>query len=72
MRYLNELKVSGEKIIPKHWQTEMEHLTAQNSAMYQQMKAMRADIQAVEKIHKTADELARSDKSRNCQQEPER
>ena len=71
-RYLNDLKASGEKITPKHWQAEVERLTAQNSVLYQQMKAMRADIQAVEKIRKTADELARSDKLRNCQKEPER
>ncbi|BAR06670.1 conserved hypothetical protein [Scardovia inopinata JCM 12537] len=72
VRYLNELKASGEKITPKHWQAEVERLTAQNSALYQQIKAMRTDIQAVEKIRKTADELARSEKSRDRGQEPER
>ena len=65
MRYLNELKASGEKITPKHWQAEVDRLTSKNSALYQQMKAMRTDIQAVEKIRKTADELARSEKSRD-------
>ena len=45
VRYLDELKTSGEKITPKHWQTEMECLTTQNSSRYQQMKAMRTDIQ---------------------------
>lgn len=64
MRYLNELKASGEKITPKHWQTEAERLTARNSALYQQMKAMRTDIQAVEKIRKTADELARAERDK--------
>ena len=72
VRYLNELKVSGEKITPKAWQAEAEHLSAHNSALYQQMKSMRTDIQAVEKIRKTADELARSEKSRDRHQEPER
>lgn len=71
--YLDELKASGEKIsTPKHWQAEMERLTAQNGTLYQQMKAMRADIQSVEKIRKSADELARSEKSRNQMKEPER
>lgn len=63
--YLNELKVSGEKITPKAWQAEAEHLSAHNSALYQQMKSMRTDIQAVEKIRKTAYELARSKRSKD-------
>lgn len=50
VRYLDALKVSGEKITPKHWQAEVECLTVQNNTLYQQMKAMRADIQSVEKI----------------------
>ena len=72
VRYLDDLRASGEKIMPKHWQAEVERLTAQNDTLYQQMKAMRADIQSVEKIRKTADELARSEKSRNQIKEPER
>lgn len=35
----------------------MEHLTAQDSTLYQQMKAMRTDIQTVEKIRQTADRV---------------
>lgn len=35
VRYLNELKASGAKITPKHWQAEAERLTAQNSTLYQ-------------------------------------
>jgi len=72
VRYLDKLKASGEKITPKHWQAEAERLTAQNSALYQQMKAMRTDIQAVEKIRKTADELARSEKPRDRGHDHER
>lgn len=72
VRYLDELKTSGEKITPKHWQAEMERLTAQNGTLYQQMKAMRADIQSVEKIRKSADELARPEKFRDWMKEPER
>ena len=68
VQYLNELKASGEKITPKHWQAEVERLTAQNSTLYQQMKAMRTDIQAVEKIRKTADELSRSETSKDRQE----
>ena len=65
VRNLHELKASGEKITPKKWQAEAERLTARERAMYQQMKAMRGDVQAVEKIRKTADELARSEKHRD-------
>jgi hypothetical protein len=72
VRYLDDLKTSGEKITPKHWQAETERLTVNEKALYQKMKAMRADIQAVEKIRKTADELARSEKHRDREQEPER
>lgn len=72
MRYLNELKDSGEKITPKHWQVEAEYLIAKNSDLYQQMKAMHPDIQAMEKIRKTADALARSKKSIDRTQEQER
>ena len=72
VRYLDELRASGEKITPKHWQSEVERLTAQNSTLYQQMKHMRTDIQAVEKIRKTANELALSEKSRDWMKEPER
>ena len=72
VRYLDELKASGEKIASKRWQAEAERLTAQNSALYQQMKVMRTDIPAVEKIRKTADELARSEKSRDWGRDYER
>jgi cell division protein FtsB len=65
VRYLDELKASGEKITPKHWQVETERLSTHNDILYQQMKSMRTDIQAVEKIRKTADELAQSEKSRD-------
>ena len=72
VRYLDELKASGEKITPKHWKADSERLTAQNSSRYQQMKAMHTDIQAVEKIRKTADELARLEKSKDRGRDYER
>ena len=72
VRYLDKLKVSSEKITPKHWQAEVERLTAQNSALYQQMKAMRTDIQTVEKIRKTADKLVQREKYRDRGRDYER
>ena len=71
-RYLDGLKASGERITPKEWRAETACLTVKEKALYQKMKAMRADIKAVEKIRKTADKLARSEKSGHRQQEPER
>lgn len=50
----------------------MERLSAHNGTLYQQMKSMRTEIQAVEKIRKTADELARSEKFKNQMKKPER
>lgn len=50
--------------MPKHWQAEVECLIAHNDTLYQQMKAMRTDIQTVKKIRKTADELARAERDK--------
>ena len=72
VRYLNELKDDREKITPKHWQAEVDRLTANNGELYRKMKTMRTDIQAMEKIRKTADELARAEKSIDRTQEQER
>ncbi|WP_326975420.1 MobQ family relaxase [Caproicibacter sp. BJN0012] len=72
VRYLDELKASSEKITPKHWQGEVKRLTIQNGTLYQKMKAMRTDIQAVEKIRKTADELARPKERIDRERESER
>lgn len=72
VRYLNGLKDRGEKLTPKAWQTEAERLTAHHNALYQRMKAMRPDVQAVEKIRQSADRLARLKKSRDQGQEYDR
>ena len=72
VRYLDGIKASGEKVMPKEWRAGAERLTDHKDGMYQQMKAMRADIQAVEKIRKTADKLARSEKDRGREPEQER
>ena len=59
VRYLDDLKVSGEKITPKSWQDEVDRLTAQKDLDYQKMRAMRDDLKAVERLKKTAEQLAR-------------
>ena len=58
-RYLENLKVAGELITPKKWQAEAEKLSAQKDLQYQQMKAMREEIKAVEGLRKAAEKLAK-------------
>ena len=59
VRFLDNLKASGETITPKAWQTEVDRLTAQKDLEYQKMRAMRDDLKAVERLKKTAEQLAR-------------
>ena len=56
-RYLENLKAAGEPITPKKWQAEMDKLSAQKDLQYQQMKAMREEIKAVESLRKVAEKL---------------
>ena len=69
VRYLDELKVAGEPITPKKWRREVDTLTAKKNLQYQQMRAMRDELKGVEKLKKTAVQLARSEQTRK--QEPE-
>ena len=62
-RYLENLKASGELITPKKWQAEAEKLTAQKDLQYQQMKAMREEIKAVEGLRKAAEQLAKTEQT---------
>ena len=52
------MKASGEAITPKAWRAEAAKLTAQKDFDYQQMRAMRDEIKAVEALRKAADRLA--------------
>ena len=61
VKYFDELKVSGETIAPQKWRAEVERLTAHKSELYQHMRTMRNDIKAVEKIRRTADQLAKTE-----------
>lgn len=42
---------------PEEWQAEMDKLSAQKDLQYQQMKAMREEIKAVESLRKVAEKL---------------
>ena len=71
-RYLENLKAAGEPITPKKWQAEMDKLSAQKDLQYQQMKAMREELKAVERLRKAADQLARQEQDKPRDRGPER
>ena len=71
-RYLKELKDSGEKLIPKEWQREIDLLTAQKQVDTIDMKAMREELKAVERLRKAADQLARQEQDKSHDRGPER
>ena len=64
-KYLDELKPSGETITPQKWRAEVERLTAHKDGLHLRMKAMREEIKAVEKIRRTADQLAKMETHQN-------
>ena len=63
-RYLKELKDSGEAITPKEWRREIDLLTAQKQVDSIDMKAMREELKAVERLRKAADQLARQERDK--------
>ncbi len=71
-RYLKELKDSGEEITPKAWQREIDLLTAQKQVDSIDMKAMREELKAVERLRKAADQLARQEQAKSHDRGPER
>ena len=71
-RYLKELKDSGEAITPKAWQREIDQLAAGKQADTLAMKSMRKDLKAVERLRKAADQLARQERDKPHDREPER
>ena len=71
-RYLKELKASGEELSPKEWRREIDLLTAQKQVDSIDMKAMREELKAVERLRKAADQLARQEQDKPRDQGPER
>ena len=71
-RYLKELKASGEELSPKEWRREIDLLTAQKQVDSIDMKAMREELKAVERLRKAADQLARQERDKPRGREPER
>ena len=70
--YLKELKDSGEEITPKAWQREIDLLTAQKQVDTIDMKAMREELKAVERLRKAAAQLARQGQDKTHDRRPER
>ena len=64
-RYLDKLKVTGEPIVPKKWKAELEKLTMQKELHYQEMRAMREQIKAVESLRKAAEQIEKGEPDRN-------
>ncbi len=71
-RYLKELKASGEELSPKEWRREIDLLTAQKQVDSIDMKAMREELKAVERLRKAADQLARQERDKPRDRGPER
>ena len=69
VRFLNDLKESGETITPKAWSAEVDRLIAQKDSDYQKMRAMRDDLKAVESLRKAAEQLAREGQNQQKEQE---
>ena len=69
VRFLNDLKESGETITPKSWRAEVDRLTSQKDLDYQKMRAMRDEIKAVESLRKAAEQLARDGQNQQKEQE---
>lgn len=63
VRYLDDLKAAGEPITPKKWRSKVDTLTAKKDLQYQDMRAMREELKAVERLKKTAEQLARSEQA---------
>ena len=72
VRYLKDLKDSGEGITPKAWQREIDQLTAGKQTDTLAMKSMREDLKAVERLRKTAEQLSRQERDKSHDREPER
>ena len=66
------MKDCGEAITPKAWQREIDQLAAGKQTDTLAMKSMREDLKAVERLRKTAEQLARQEQDKSHDREPER
>ncbi len=59
--YFDELKFSGEKIVPKAWTKERDKLNQEKGCLYSDMRKMKEEIRTIENIRKTLDEMTKDD-----------
>ncbi len=59
--YFDELKFSGEKIVPKAWTKERDRLNQEKDRLYSDMRKMKEEIRTIENIRKTLDEMTKDD-----------
>ena len=72
VRYLKDLKDSGEGITPKAWQREIDQLAAGKQTDTLAMKSVRENLKAVELLRKTAGQLSRQEMGKSHDRGPER
>ncbi len=58
-RFLDDLKAEGEPVTPKKWRSEVSTLSMKKDLQYTQMKQMREELKAMEKLKKAAEKIAR-------------
>ena len=66
------ISVSYTHLSPKEWKREIDLLTAQKQVDSIDMKAMREELKAVERLRKAADQLARQGQDKSHDRGPER
>lgn len=72
IRYLKELKDRSEEITPKAWRREIDLLIAGKRVDTINMKAIREELQAVERFRKAVDQLAHQEQDKSHNRGPER
>lgn len=58
-QYLQELKLNGESITPKKWQSKVSMLSTKKSKLYYEMYSIRKDIKAIEQLRRNSEEIDR-------------
>ena len=68
-RFLDDLKAEGEQITPKKWRSEASTLSTKKDLQYTQMKRMREELKAMEKLKKAAEKIAREEPAQTRKKE---
>ena len=60
-RFLDNLKAEGEPVTPKKWRSEVSTLSTKKDLQYTQMKQIREELKAMEKLKKASEKIAREE-----------